>query len=73
MENSPARKSSLSRLTSSVLEKVLGNSNIKKVAEGSDRGSNSGAVNITDHKDTDGGGKPATNRGSFFGSSGTGP
>ena len=66
-EQSPARKSSLSRLTSSVLEKVLGSSNVKKTAgDGSDRGSNSGApVNVTDTE----GNKPATNRGSFFGGS----
>jgi hypothetical protein len=49
VESSPARKSSLSRLTASVIDKVLGNSNAKTVKaerEGSDRGSTSG-VNYT--------------------------
>lgn len=87
VESSPARKSSLSRLTASVLDKVLGNSNIKNVRaenEGSDRGSVSG-VNHTgnmDPRDTqETGGRatlqkqPSSNRGSFFGngSTGTGP
>lgn len=87
VESSPARKSSLSRLTASVLDKVLGNSNMKNVRaenEGSDRGSVSG-VNHTgtmDARDTqEGGGRvtlqkqPSSNRGSFFGngSTGTGP
>jgi len=57
VESSPARKSSLSRLTASVLDKVLGNSNAKTAKaekEGSDRGSTSG-VNYTgtmDARDT---------------------
>ena len=61
MESSPARKSSLSRLTASVLDKVLGNSNAKTAKaekEGSDRGSTSG-VNYTgamEGRDLEGGG-----------------
>lgn len=61
VESSPARKSSLSRLTASVLDKVLGNSNAKTAKgehEGSDRGSTSG-VNYTgtmDARDTQEGG-----------------
>jgi hypothetical protein len=79
VENSPARKSSLSRLTASVLDKVLGNSNAKNTGraadEGSDRGSTSGAAANTQEGQPTLQKQNSTNRGSFFGngSSGAGP
>jgi hypothetical protein len=89
VENSPARKSSISRLTASVLDKVLGNSTAKnpptKATEsfnGSDRGSNSGfptgtmEINRESEVQMKNQQSSNTNRGSFFGgggSTGAGP